>query len=82
MAGTRTTHAAAPQGPSHIAPIVAQPPKTMATGPSKTQMAKAKNEAGYELRVLHLMGRHKKSAEYEVFHGDASQLTKLDQRKR
>ena len=42
MAGTRTTHAAAPQGPSHIAPIVAQPPKTMATGPSKTQMAKAK----------------------------------------
>src|SRR5258707_4661531 len=42
MAGTSTTHAAAPQGPSHIAPIPAQPPKTMATGPSKTQMARAR----------------------------------------
>lgn len=46
------------------------------------RVAKAKNDAGYELRVLHLMGRHKKSAEYEVFHGDARQLTKLDERKR
>jgi hypothetical protein len=41
----------------------------------------AENMVGYELRVLHLMGRHKKTAEYEVFHGDGSQLEKLDQRK-
>jgi hypothetical protein len=45
------------------------------------RVVKAKNDAGYELRVLHLMGRHKKTAEYEVFHGDAAQLTRLDQRK-
>jgi hypothetical protein len=33
---------------------------------------------GYEIKVLHLMGRHKKTASYDVFHGDAKQLIKLD----
>jgi hypothetical protein len=41
----------------------------------------AKNKTRYELHVLHLMGRHKKTANYEVFYGDGSQLRKLDQRK-
>jgi hypothetical protein len=45
------------------------------------RVEKAKNEAGYELRVLHLMGRHRKTADYEVFHGDPAQLMRLDQRK-
>lgn len=38
----------------------------------------AKNDIGHAIHVLHLMGRHKKSAEYKVFYGDASQLIKLD----
>jgi len=45
------------------------------------RVAKANNEVGYELRTLHLMGRHNKTLQYEVFYGDASQLVPLDQRK-
>lgn len=45
------------------------------------RLAKANNPVGYELRVLHLMGRHKKTLRYEVFHGDPSKLVPLDQRK-
>ena len=40
----------------------------------------AKNEAGFEIRVLHLMGRHKKTLRYEVFHGNGAELVKLDQK--
>ena len=41
MAGARTAHVPVPQGPSHIALITGQPPKAMASGPIKTQMASA-----------------------------------------
>jgi hypothetical protein len=32
----------------------------------------------YEVQVLHLMGRHKKTQAYEVFHGDRRELPRLD----
>lgn len=38
----------------------------------------AKNEIGYELRVLHLLGRDKKTARYEVMYGDPQGVEKLD----
>jgi hypothetical protein len=37
-------------------------------------------EGGFELRVLHLMGRHRKWLEYRVLHGDPRELVKLDQK--
>lgn len=37
-----------------------------------------KNELGYEVQVLHLMGRDKKTAKYEVFHGNAADLVPLE----
>jgi hypothetical protein len=43
-------------------------------------LVKADNPIGYELKVLHLMGRHKKTAEYRVFHGNAKELIRLDDR--
>lgn len=39
-AGVKMEHEEMPQGPSHIAPIAAQPSKAMATGPSRTQAAR------------------------------------------
>jgi hypothetical protein len=45
------------------------------------QVVKATNDIGYEVRVLHLMGRNKETLRYEVFHGDPSLLTPLDQRR-
>jgi hypothetical protein len=41
----------------------------------------AKNDVGYEVRLLHLVGRNKKTLEYQVFFGDPNQLVRLDQRK-
>ncbi len=38
----------------------------------------AKNEIGYEVRVLHLLGRNKKTARYEIMHGDPSTIERLD----
>jgi hypothetical protein len=38
----------------------------------------AKNEVGYEVRVLHLLGRNKKTARYEIMHGDPSTVERLD----
>ncbi len=38
----------------------------------------AKNDIGYEVRILHLLGRDRKTAKYEVFHGNPQELTKLD----
>ncbi|MSU77291.1 MAG: hypothetical protein EXS16_04250 [Gemmataceae bacterium] len=38
----------------------------------------AKNEIGYEVRVLHLLGRNKKTARYEIMHGDPNTIEKLD----
>ncbi len=40
-----------------------------------------KGDAGYEVRLLHLMGRNKKTARYDVFHGDRATLVPLDGRK-
>ena len=37
-----------------------------------------KNEVGYELHVLHLFGRDRKTARYEVFHGDPAAVVRLD----
>jgi hypothetical protein len=42
------------------------------------RVVKANNEVGYEVQVLHLMGRHKKTANYAIFHGDPKQVPKLD----
>jgi hypothetical protein len=44
------------------------------------RVVKAEGPIGYEVRVLHLMGRHKKTLNYEVFHGSPKELTKLDSR--
>ena len=44
------------------------------------RVVKGQNKPGYELRVLHLMGRHKKTAQYQVFYGEPGQLVHLDQR--
>jgi hypothetical protein len=38
----------------------------------------AKNEVGYELRILHLLGRDKKTAKYEIFYGNPQGVEKLD----
>ena len=45
------------------------------------RVVQAKNDVGYEIRLLHLMGRNKKTARYEVFHGDPKLLVPLDQRR-
>jgi hypothetical protein len=42
------------------------------------RVVKAKNAIGYELRVLHLLGRNRKTSRYEVFHGDPKDIVKLD----
>ena len=38
----------------------------------------AKNEIGYEVRILHLLGRDKKTAKYEIFHGDPREIERLE----
>jgi len=38
----------------------------------------AKNEFGYELKVIHLLGRDRKTARYGAFFGDPATLIKLD----
>lgn len=38
----------------------------------------AGNEVGYEVRLLHLMGRNKKNSQYEVFHGNPKEVPRLD----
>ncbi len=45
------------------------------------RIVKANNNVGYEVRLLHLVGRNKETLRYEVFHGDPSKLVPLDQRK-
>lgn len=42
------------------------------------RVVKADNPVGFELQLIHLMGRSKKDAEYRVFFGDPKTLTKLD----
>ena len=38
----------------------------------------AKNDVGYEVKILHLLGRDRKTAKYEVFYGDPKELVPLD----
>jgi hypothetical protein len=38
----------------------------------------AKNEIGYEVRILHLLGRDKKTAKYEIFHGNPQEIQRLE----
>lgn len=38
----------------------------------------AQNDVGHELKLLHLLGRHKKTAKYEVFFGDPETVQKMD----
>jgi len=38
----------------------------------------AKNDVGFELRILHLLGRDKKTARYEIMYGDPREIEKLD----
>ena len=45
------------------------------------RVVKAENPAGYEVKLLHLLGRHRKTLRYEIVHGDPSQVPKLDQRR-
>jgi hypothetical protein len=33
---------------------------------------------GYEVHLLHLMGRHKKTQNYDIFHGDPKEIVRLD----
>jgi hypothetical protein len=42
------------------------------------RVVKADNPVGYEVRILHLMGRHKKTQEYGVFHSNGREIQKLD----
>jgi hypothetical protein len=42
------------------------------------RVVKANNDVGYEVQILHLMGRHKKTQNYDVFHGNPKELVKLD----
>jgi hypothetical protein len=45
---------------------------------SHGRVVKADNPVGYEVHILHLMGRHKKTQEYGVFHGNGRDIPKLD----
>ncbi len=38
----------------------------------------SKNEIGYELRVLHLLGRDKKTARYEIMYGNPQEVVRLE----
>lgn len=38
----------------------------------------AKNEIGYAVRILHLLGRNKKTARYEIMHGNPQEIERLD----
>jgi hypothetical protein len=42
------------------------------------RVVKADNAVGYELQLIHLMGRNRKTARYRVFHGDPKRLRKLE----
>jgi hypothetical protein len=42
------------------------------------RVVKADNPVGYELQLIHLMGRSKKDAAYRIFYGDPKKIAKLD----
>jgi len=42
------------------------------------RVKKADNEIGYEVHLLHILGRHKKSAEVRIFHGNPAEIERLD----
>jgi hypothetical protein len=65
-----------------IAPFDAEGKKLVEKYPDANiyhaRVVPAKNEVGYELRVIHLLGRDKKTAKYGAFHGDPDTLIKLN----
>lgn len=42
------------------------------------RIVSAKNDIGYEVRILHLMGRDKKTARYDIMYGNPSEIEKLE----
>lgn len=42
------------------------------------RVVRTTGEPGYEVRLLHLMGRHKKTANYDIFHGNPKEIVVLD----
>ena len=44
------------------------------------RVKKAANDIGYEVQLLHILGRHKKSAEVRIFHGNPAEIERLDGR--
>lgn len=42
------------------------------------RVAPAKNDIGYEVHILHLLGRDKKTAKYEIMHGNPQEIERLD----
>ena len=64
------------------APIDAEGKKLLDKYPDTSiyhgRVVPTKNEVGYELRILHLLGRDKKTAKYEIFHGNPQEVEKLD----
>jgi hypothetical protein len=65
-----------------FAPFDAEGKKLLAQYPDSSiyhgRIVPAKNEIGYEIRVIHLVGRDRKTARYAVFHGDPATLIRLD----
>ncbi len=65
-----------------FAPFDAEGKKLLATYPDSIiyhgRIVPAKNDIGYEIHLLHLTGRDRKTAGYKVFHGDPATLTHLD----
>ena len=64
------------------APFDAEGKKLVEMHPDATiyhgRVVPAKTEIGYELRILHLLGRNKKTARYEIMYGDPLGVEKLD----
>ena len=44
------------------------------------RVKKADNDVGYEVQLLHILGRHRKSAEVRIFHGNPAEIERLDGR--
>jgi hypothetical protein len=64
------------EGKALVDKNVAEYPGTIYHG----RIVKADNDVGYAVHVLHLMGRSKKTADYNVYYGDPKQIVKLDQK--
>jgi hypothetical protein len=65
-----------------VAPVDAEGKKVLEKHPDGNifhgRIVPAKNEVGYELRLIHLLGRDRKTARYGAFFGDPATLVPLD----